>query len=302
MKRAYWFIIAIVIASCGGQRTKEIPFDSTAYLTEIDAWHKKRVEDLRGPRGWLNIAGLYWLKEGINTFGSSKENDVVFPDGKIEPKAGVFILKGGQVTVKVSPGVAVMSGGQRIKSLVVYPPDSSRAVVMKHDSLEWFIVKRDDKYGVRLRDFQSPSIAAFHGIERYEVNPTWRVAASLERADSSKMIEITNVLGQTFQQRSPGTLVFYLDGKKYSLDALDEGGDEYFMIFGDPTNARETYGAGRYLYVSQADSAGRTFIDFNKAYNPPCAFTPFATCPLPPKQNILDLPVTAGEKNYGDHK
>src|SRR5436190_10760508 len=131
MKKANWFVVAMVIASCGNKATKEIPFDSAAYYTEVDAWHKKRVEDLKGPKGWLNIAGLYWLKEGVNTFGSSKESDIVFPDGKIEPKAGVFILNQGQVTIKVSPGVTVISGDRPVASRVVYPPDSNQVILMK---------------------------------------------------------------------------------------------------------------------------------------------------------------------------
>jgi uncharacterized protein (DUF1684 family) len=303
MKIAYGFMAIMILASCGGRKEKETPLDTTAYHAEIDAWHRKRVEDLKGHEGWLNLAGLYWLKEGINTFGSAKENDIVFPEGTIEPKAGVFILKEGRVTLKVLKGVAIESGNQPVSSLVAYPPDSaSSAVFMTHDSLEWFVVKRENKYGIRLRNFRNPSISKFNGIDRFKVDPAWRLTASLERADSTKTIEITNVLGQTFRQRSPGTLIFYIDGKKYRLDALDEGEKEYFVIFGDATNAKETYGAGRYLYVSPVDSSGRTFVDFNKAYNPPCAFTQFATCPLPPRQNILAVPVTAGEKNYGDHK
>jgi uncharacterized protein (DUF1684 family) len=300
--RSTLLFIAVALASCGTRKTKEIPFDTTAYVAEIDAWHKKRLEDLRGPKGWLNLAGLYWLKEGINTFGSSQESDIVFPKGKIQLKAGVFILKNGQVTLKVSPGAAIKLGDNPVISRVVYPADSAENVSMRHGSLEWFVVKRDDRLGIRLRDFDNPAIKKFKGIERFPTDLVWRVAASLEKGDSTKTIQITNVLGQTFRQRSPGTLVFYIDGKKYGLEALDDGGAEYFMIFGDSTNARETYGAGRYLYVSPVDSSGRTFIDFNKAYNPPCAFTPFATCPLPPKQNVLDVAVKAGEKNYGDHK
>ncbi|MDL5045741.1 DUF1684 domain-containing protein [Oscillatoria amoena NRMC-F 0135] len=120
-------------------------------------------------------------------------------------------------------------------------------------------------------------------------------------ADSSRTIEITNVLGQTLQQRSVGTLLFSWKGEQYSIDAIDEGNDEFFIIFGDETNTRETYGAGRYLYVALPEEGDKVIIDFNKAYNPPCAFTEFATCPLPPKQNLLPFSVTAGEKNYGDH-
>jgi uncharacterized protein (DUF1684 family) len=302
MKIASLILLTSVLMSCEARKTKDMLFDRAAYFAEVETWHKKRVENLKGPEGWLNLAGLYWLKEGINTFGSGNENDIVFPEGMIDPKAGVFILKQGRVTLNVSPGVTITSGNQPVKSRIVYPSDSSGPVRMRHNSFEWFVIKRDDKFGIRLRDFESPAVTAFGQIDRYAIDPAWRISASLELADSTKTIEITNVLGQTFQQRSPGTLVFYIKDKQYRLDALDEGGEEYFIIFGDSTNARETYGAGRYLYVNRIDSAGSTIIDFNKAYNPPCAFTAFATCPLPPKQNILDVAVTAGEKNYGVHQ
>lgn len=291
----------LLILSCSPKKGAESSIDHAAYKLEIEAWHKKRVDDLKGPSGWLNLAGLYWLEEGINTFGSSDKNSLVFPSGKIADRAGFFLLKQNIVTVEVAPGVKIISEKLPVKSKVIYHPDSSRSPVLEYESLQWFVIKRDNKYGIRLRDFKNPKLEGFHGIERYPIDATWRAEAKFEKSAEGRTIEITNILGQTIPQLSPGSLIFTLNGKKYRLDALDEGGEDYFMIFGDKTNTKETYGAGRYLYVEKPDASGKTIIDFNKAYNPPCAFTEFATCPLPPRQNILDIEIKAGEKNYTTH-
>ncbi len=299
MKAIYLSFILIMLEGCTSKKSIVHSFDLAAYQLEIESWHQKRVDELKGPAGYLNLAGLFWLKDGINTFGSGEKNDIIFPEGKIAERAGFFLLKNNTVTLDAAPGTDISTNGQAIKALVAYHPDSAKAPKMEYESLQWFIIKRDDKFGVRLRDFKTPELENFRGIERYPVEAAWRLEAKFVPSDSTKRIDITNVLGQTTSQSSPGTLIFTIHEKEYHLDALDEGGDDYFMIFGDATNTKETYGAGRYLYVNKPDASGKTIIDFNKAYNPPCAFTAFATCPLPPRQNILEVEVAAGEKNYG---
>ncbi len=295
-----FYLITFVFALCSCT-SKKVAVDPVTYAAEVEAWHQKRVEDLKGPNGWLNVSGLYWLNEGINTFGSGEKNNIVFPAGKIPEFAGFFMLQQNTVLIDVAADVAITSKGQPVNEKIIYHPDSSHNTVLDYGSLQWFVIKRDTKYGIRLRDFKNSAIENFKGIDRFPVDVQWRLEAKFENADSSRTIPITNVLGQTTEQPSPGTLVFTIQDKTYRLDALDEGGDEYFIIFGDPTNTKETYGAGRYAYVKKPDADGNTVLDFNKTYNPPCAFTEFATCPLPPKQNILDIAVTAGEKNYLHH-
>ncbi len=301
MKNLYVMIALLAATACAPKKDSLPAVDPAAYKAEIDAWHEKRIEELKGAKGWLNIAGLFWLKDGINTFGSDPTNDIIFPEGKIPGRAGFFVLKQNAVTLESANGVDITSNGKPVKRLVAFNPDSARqASSMSYGSLEWFIIRREDKFGVRLRDFKNPALENFTGIERFPVDSKWRIRAEFEKADSTKTIDITNVLGQTSAQPSPGTLVFEIEGNSYRLDALDEGGDEYFIIVGDETNTQTTYGAGRYLYVAKPDAKGVVIIDFNKAYNPPCAFTAFATCPLPPKQNILTVAITAGEKNYAE--
>ncbi|HEY5825889.1 MAG TPA: DUF1684 domain-containing protein, partial [Cyclobacteriaceae bacterium] len=293
--------VALSLMSCNQSKKENVvAIDTVAYKAEIEEWHGKRVNDLKAPNGWLNLIGLLWLEEGLNTFGSDKKNNIVFPVDKIPAQAGYFSLKQNTVTLDVAKGVNITSEGQPVKSLVIFNPDSTRQPVVEFDSLRWAIIKRDDKFGVRLRDLNNPDLKNFKGIDRYSIDTDWRLEAKWEPADSTRTIEITNVLGQTTAQSSPGTLVFSIDDKEYKLDVLKGNKEEYFVIFADATTGKETYGAGRFIYVKkQVD--GKTIIDFNKSYNPPCAFTEYATCPLPPKQNTLTVAIEAGEKNYGTY-
>ncbi|QOI97828.1 MAG: DUF1684 domain-containing protein [Flammeovirgaceae bacterium] len=296
----FYLVVGMLTGCSGPQKQNETTFDVEAYKKEIAGWQQQRNAYQVSENGWVNLAGLFWLKEGINSFGSAKSNDLVFPQGKIPEQAGYFVVQGNTVTVNGNNGVIFTRNGKESNGGILFHPDSAQ-ITMAYGPLRWFVIKREAKLGIRLRDLEHPLLKEFKGIEFYPVDPAWRLEGTVEWADSSRTIEITNVLGQTLQQRSVGTLVFDYAGATYRLDALDEGNNEFFIIFGDETNARETYGAGRYLYVPLPDSTGRVVIDFNRAYNPPCAFTEFATCPLPPKQNILPFPVKAGEKNYGDH-
>lgn len=296
MKVIGYIVLMLAIISCSSKKSAP-PLDVTAYKAEIDQWHAGRMESLKSTNGWLNLAGLFWLKEGVSTFGSEESNDIVFPKEKIPAKAGLFLLQQDVVTMTTLPAVEILSNEQPIKSGVIFHVDSMQQPTLSYGSLQWFVIKRNDQFGIRLRDLESNTVKEFHGIERYEVKPEFRTEATLEVPAVVKKIDITNVLGQTTAQDSPGTLVFTIHEKEYRLDALLEG-EELFVIFGDPTNENETYPSGRYLYAKKPGADGKTILDFNKAYNPPCAFTPFATCPLPPKQNVLPIAITAGEKNY----
>lgn len=288
-------ITLLIVAGCARPEEK---FDRLAHLNEVEQWHTKRIEELKGENGWLNLAGLYWLKEGPNTFGSDESNDIVFPAGKMDARAGYFLVKNGVVEIHARKGVEILADSVLVKDKIIFHPDSAKNSQLAYGSLRWFIIRRDDQVGVRLRDLESKGVEEFSGIERYEVDPAWRLNAKLEIPVTAKRISITNVLGQTTDQVSPGTLVFDVQDQTYRLDALEGGKEELFIIFGDATNENETYPAGRYLYIKTPDSLGNTIIDFNKSYNPPCAFTPFATCPLPPAQNILPVAVRAGEKLF----
>lgn len=266
------------------------------YEGEINAWHTERLDKVKAPNGWLNLAGLFWLKPGTNSFGADSANAIIFPKG--EARAGSFEVNGDTVTLHAA-SENITFKGQPVKDLIIYQPDSSKEITI--GSLRFNIIKRDKQLGIRLRDDEAPLQKSFTDIERFPIDPQFRLEASFEKADSLKTIPITNIIGQTTAQKSPGTLKFTWEGKTYSLDALDEK-DEFFIIFGDETSAAETYAGGRFLYVKKPKNDNdKVIIDFNKAYNPPCVFTPFATCPLPPKQNRLPIAIRAGEKNFGTH-
>lgn len=297
MKIICCFILAFATISCSSKKSNEVALDLNSYKAEINQWHEGRIENLKSSNGWLNLAGLFWLKDGVSTFGSDESNDLVFPKDKIPAKAGMFLLNNGVVSLTALPDVEIFADGKPLKTGMIFHPDSTHEPKLSYGSLQWVIIKRDNQFGVRLRDLESSKETTFLGIERYEINPGFRMEAVLEVPPVPKRIDITNVLGQTTAQESPGTLVFTLNEKEYRLDALLEG-EELFVIFGDPTNINDTYPSGRYLYAKKPGADGKTILDFNKAYNPPCAFTPFATCPLPPLQNVLSIAITAGEKNY----
>ncbi|ACT93419.1 DUF1684 domain-containing protein [Dyadobacter fermentans] len=266
------------------------------YEAELRDWHQKRIESLKAESGWLNLAGLFWLKEGKNTFGSAEENDILFPEGKSRPHLGEIVLEKDRITLKARPDAQIFADDQPVTALDLSSAD--KPVTLKHGSLRWFVIKRGDRYAIRLRDLESEYLKGFTGIERYPVQESWRVKARFVPT-KGHTVSITDVTGRTDDQVSPGKLVFTVNGREYSLDAVGKP-ESLFIIFADQTNKHETYGSGRFLY-SSVEPDGTAWLDFNKAINPPCAFSPYATCPLPPKQNKLALAVSAGEKRYGDH-
>nr|NIV13811.1 DUF1684 domain-containing protein [Fodinibius sp.] len=234
-----------------------------------------------------------------NTFGADASNDIVFPKGKAPDFMGSFILKNGGISVEILPDVEVLHGGKLVGDIAMKSDAEGKPTILSHGTLSWYIIKRSNDFAVRLRDSANPNIESFHGIERYPVDPDWRIEATFERYDPQRSISVPTILGTVVEEPSPGALVFKIQGETYRLDVIGELDDErFFVIFGDETNKDETYESGRYVYVDNPGSGGETIIDFNKAYNPPCAFTDYATCQFPPEQNILPVEIKAGEKRY----
>lgn len=288
----------MALSACRSETEKENSTQNVdaSYVDNILAWQTKRTASLKADDGWLNLAGLYWLKEGENRVGSAESNSVRFPEGKADAQLGTFTLKDGTLQFIAEKGQQITLKGSDsiVESITIYPSDST--IVLTHNRLEWFPIKRGNQFGIRLRDLDSELAKSFEGTENYKVDPKWRVRARFEPSPS-KTISIVNVLDQISEENSPGTLHFSLEGKEYRLEAL-EGGTRLFIVFGDLTNGEQTYGSGRFLYADAPDKDGYTWLDFNKAYNPPCAFTPYSTCPLPPRQNILPVAILAGEKSF----
>ncbi|MCP9765448.1 DUF1684 domain-containing protein [Lacihabitans soyangensis] len=290
MRFIYFLAIFCLINSIGYSQSSD-------YLKEINDWHKQREENLKKENGWLNLAGLFWLNDGKNTIGSNTQNDHLFPSDKCPDFLGEILLQNGEVEFKVLNGHEVLHEGVKIEKIKLFPAD--KPVLLQYGSLKWFIIKRGEKYAIRLRDLKSPFLEEFSHIEHFKIDPNWNIKSKFVKTENRKMA-ILDITGQNSQQDSPGKLVFKIGKNEHSLDVLAEG-DQFFVIFGDKTNKITTYGGGRYIYTNLPDKDGNVWLDFNKAYNPPCAFTPYATCPLPPKQNLLSVKIEAGEKNYGFH-
>ncbi len=275
--------------------------NSSSYKKQTDQWHADRVQNLKKENGWLNLVGLYWLSPGKNSFGSGTNNKIIFPKGTIPKNAGYFEMNDdSSVTLVPLPAVNITIHDTPVGTVQVFTKEAASNPTAAYRTLRWTIIKRNNKIGIRLRDLKSPALSSFKGIQRFPVDSSWKVEAVLDTLPAAAGIAITNVLGQTNIEKSAGRLSFTINNTTYRLDALEEEG-KLFIIFGDASNGESTYPSGRFLYAAIPGPSGKTILDFNTAHNPPCAFTRFATCPLPPKQNFLPIAVTAGEKDYGHH-
>ena len=271
--------------------------DLAAWQKQLDTWKKERTASLKREDGWLTLVGLYWLKPGENRFGSDPGNPVILPKGKAPAVAGTLVRDGEAVTLNVQPGVPLTANGKPVTASLPLTTDAKpKPTILELGSLSFYAIQRGDRVGVRIKDKESPERAAFTGVDTFTPDPRWRVVARFEPYKDKK-IPITNILGQVAQETSPGAVVFDWQGKTYRLDALGDPKEGLSLIFGDATNGKLTYGAGRFLDTDPPKD-GTVVVDFNTAYNPPCAFTAFATCPLPPAQNKLALAVEAGEKKF----
>lgn len=264
---------------------------------QIKQWQTARVQEVTSADGWLSLAGLFWLKEGITTFGSDAANQLVFP-ASAPKEMGQFILENGLVTMIIKEEVPVKLGEASPKNIPLVPDKAGHPTTLTLGSLSWYLIQRENRFGIRLKDSQNPAIKTFKGITHFPFSEAWQIPATLKPAMKEATITLRNVIDMDVTMQLEGYLHFEIDDVGYQLEALDGGSDAYFIIFADDTTGETTYGAGRYLYVPRVDEVGKTMIDFNKAHNPPCAFTDFATCPLPSAANILALGVLAGEQDY----
>lgn len=294
----------ILVSSCARKIPKS-QIDPNAYAREIELWRTQRRAELTSDSGWLTLIGLCWLKEGQNTVGVGSDNDIVLnpPSSALTLKAksparfGSFVVGNGVVRFETTLVKTFFVDEKPISSVEFRNDGEDKPTVMRFGSVSFQIIKRGDKLGLRVKDSMNPDRTNFKGTEFYPADLKWRLDAQFEPYNPPKPMPITNVLGMESSESSPGAVKFEVDGKEYRLDAITEKGETHlFMIVSDKTSGKDTYPAGRYLYVDPPDASGRMVMDFNKAFSPPCAFTKFATCPLPPRQNRLPFAIEAGEK------
>ncbi|HEY0385124.1 MAG TPA: DUF1684 domain-containing protein [Pyrinomonadaceae bacterium] len=268
----------------------------SAYRRELKNWREEQERELKADDGWLTVAGLYWLKEGPNRVGTAADNDMILPAGSAPGKTATFELTGGVVTLRVAEGAGVTVAGERVRQLVMKPDTDPPPTIVKINDLTMLVIKRGERYGIRLKDKNSRLRREFKGMRWFPAEASYRVTARFVPHAQPTELAVPNVLGDVIKMESSGTLFFTLNGREYSLEPVSEEG-QLFIIFRDLTSGKQSYPAGRFLYAD-APVGGQVTLDFNKAVNPPCAFTPYATCPLPPKQNRLRVAIRAGELTH----
>jgi hypothetical protein len=273
-----------------------------AYTRSVDVWHAERITRLAAEDGWLSLIGRDWLNPGENTLGSAPGSTVLLPADVAPAKAGLFILKGAEVRFMPVPGSGLLLNGKPATEAVLKSDMEGKPDLLQAGRVRFYVIRRGDRFGIRIKDPRAPSRKAFHGVARYPVDPAWRVEADFVPYATPQTRAISTVLGTTEPMTAPGLLRFKVGGREVTLEPMveDPGHPELFLIFRDATSAHGSYPAGRFLYADMPKD-GKVVLDFNRAINPPCAFTVFATCPLPPKQNQLAIAVTAGEKDPGLH-
>ena len=270
------------------------------HAEQVEQWRSERVERLQRPDGWLSLVGLHWLDPGSHSIGSAAGNDIVLAVGP--PQLGTIALEDGSVRFTPAEAAPVRIDGAAPAGTVVLAPDSSgkpTQVSLDDGRAGFIVIERGGRLGLRVKDAAAKTLVEFSGIESFPIDPSWRIDARFEAHPPGKTIDIASVINTLEPMPNPGAVVFERDGATHRLEAVDEGDGQLFLIFADRTSGKSTYGAGRFLYADPpAAGSDRVVVDFNRAYNPPCALNAYSTCPLPPPENRLDLEVTAGEKTY----
>jgi uncharacterized protein (DUF1684 family) len=297
--RAGLIVLSCLVVGAPGAAGDRGEAASPEHSAAVMKWREQRVARLTSENGWLTLVGLFWLKPGENTFGRNHRNAIVLDHPQLAKRAGAFTLIGNEVRFDAAAGARITLEGRPVESIPMNPDTSGSPSVLASGTLRLHVIERAGRLGVRVRDVAHPLRTHFAGLEYFPVSDAWAVKAKFHPYEPVKRVPIVNVLGMVEDMQAPGYLTFTAGGGEWRLDALleEEGADSLFLMFADATSGRETYGAGRFMYVPLPRS-GEVPLDFNLAYNPPCAFNEFATCPLPPPQNRLTLRIDAGERAY----
>ena len=301
-RRPFPAMLALTALVAAGGCGRQPAGTSAAYVAEVDAWHAQREERLRSETGWLTLVGLHELdKRKVNSVGSDPEAMVRLID-KAPARMGDLAFDGNhwEFTAAADAGVTLAdSAATPVDRQLLDTDRGGTPTTLACGTLQFFVIDRDSTFFLRVRDRDSEVRRSFTGIERYPVESRWRVIARLEGGPAT--VKVPNALGQESEEPSPGVLVFALNGHEHRLTPTGSAAAGLFLVFGDATNNHGTYGGGRFLSTEPVGAIGTVVLDFNRAYNPPCVFTPYATCPLPGKANTLPIPVEAGERIWGTH-
>lgn len=261
------------------------------YSTEIEKWKQQRIDSLK--KNWLSLVDLYWINKENTTIGSGSNCDIVVSQKRFPALIGSFVQKDNSVFF--TPQVQDIICDQKKITTTTRVFDEDNTSTLEYKSLSWFVIARSGKLAIRVRDYQNEDVATLKFIPRFAINEKWKITAKFVAYTPPKKVEIVNVLGMTNEDEVPGKLVFQIDGKQHTLEPV-KSGESFFLMFKDTTTGKTTYSVGRYLYANFPDKENNVILDFNKSYNPPCAYTPYATCPMAPQQNHLPIAIEAGEK------
>ena len=298
--------------SCDREPPPLPPVEVAVHHDSVEQWHGFRKNAIYGPNGWATLIGLWWLKPGETTIGSDVENRIALPRDRSAKNLGSVWITGDSARFAAAPGVKVTvdTATDLVQSVPLHSDLEPKATVVHIGPLNLNYIVREDrgefKHAIRIKDTSSVARADAAPLRYFPTDIQWRVQAKFVRGTKPDSLNVISVLGTETRMVHPGDVSFTLQGHQYSLMVIREPEDhsrDLFVMFTDSTNRKETYPATRYVWVPYPDSLGRTVLDFNKAYNPPCAFTKFATCPFPPKGNHVPVYITAGEWNphYGEH-
>jgi uncharacterized protein (DUF1684 family) len=288
------FALASAVAMATGSA---IAADDTASVTKARA---ERLAALTAPDGWLSLIGLEWLQPGANRIGSAADNDIVLKAGPAH--LGTITLDdNGSATIELAKNSGALVDGREVeRATLVDDSPGHKPTEVRFGSAQFFVIARDGRKALRVKDENAETRTHFLGLDYFAIDPSWRVVADWVPFDPPHELEIGSVLGTIDKEKVPGKAVFTRDGQTFELYPIQEEPNSLFFVFADRTSGKETYGAARFLDTPLAKN-GKLVLDFNEARNPPCAFTPYATCPLAPPENRLDVRITAGEKNYRGH-
>ena len=289
-------ILAVLVAATTAATAAEEP----GFMADYEAWHAKRIERLQSDNGWLTLVGLHWMSEGDNAFGSDPSLPVPLPAGKAPARAGTFTVAGTTVRIHADAPGLTKGGKPVVDDTVTIVESEGDSDTYEIGGLRFLVIRREGRFAIRVKDPESPIRKAFKGIETFPASEAWRVVADFAPYEKPRDVRIPTVLGRDATMQAPGLVKFTLAGKSLTLEPVVEDPSDplLFFIFKDETSGKETYPAGRFLYAAMPKD-GKVVLDFNRAYNPPCAFTRYATCPLPPKKNWLPIRIEAGEKKFG---
>ena len=295
-------LAAVLLGACGKSEappTAQEPRFDAAFLMDNDIWREQRREALLAADGWASLVGLHWLELKAHYVGSGSTSGIRLALGP--PRLGLVTRENNAYWFTPEPGVQAQVDGKAIKGRIpLRADDQAEPTIIAFDDGKGALslIHRGPRYALRVKHADAPARTGFGQLEYWPADPAWRIKARFVPHDVGKTLPVVDITGLSSEQANAGAVEFERDGRTWRLEALGEPGEPLFVIFADRTSGRGSYAAGRYIDLQVPDARGEVVIDFNRAYNPPCAFTPFATCPLPPPENRLDLPVQAGEKAY----